>query len=157
MADITLREVKGSKLTHQEMDDNFNNLNVQKIEQGLFATNNTILIKDNSGELVEVVIAPSRIIGRLASGEIVALTAAQLKGLIEIAISDVDGLQDALDALQTDIDTKQDEITADSGWSDPTGTSDKSTFATTTVTTENLAEFVKAMYEALKAQGLLTA
>lgn len=42
---------------------------------------------------------------------------------------------------------------ADSGWSDPTGTSDKSTFDTSTVTTADLAEFVKAMYEHFKAMG----
>ena len=42
---------------------------------------------------------------------------------------------------------------ADSGWSDPTGSSDKSTFDTSTVTTEDLAEFVKAMYEHFKTSG----
>ena len=41
-------------------------------------------------------------------------------------------------------------LAQDAGWVDPTGTSDKTTFATSTVTLENLAEFVKAMYEAGK-------
>ncbi len=44
---------------------------------------------------------------------------------------------------------------ADGSYVDPTGTTDKGTFATSTVTTEDLAEFVKAMYETLKAQGLI--
>ena len=44
----------------------------------------------------------------------------------------------------------------DTGWSDPTGTSTKSTFSTSTVTVEELAERVKAIYEALKEVGLLT-
>jgi formylmethanofuran dehydrogenase subunit C len=43
----------------------------------------------------------------------------------------------------------------DTGWGDPTGTSDKGTFDTGTVTLPDLAEFVKAMYEALKAHGLI--
>ena len=41
------------------------------------------------------------------------------------------------------------------GWAAPTGTSTRSTFATSTVTTEQLAERVKAMYEDLKAHGLV--
>ena len=41
------------------------------------------------------------------------------------------------------------------GYTDPTGTTDRGTFATTTVTTADLAEFVKAMYEDLKAHGLI--
>ena len=44
---------------------------------------------------------------------------------------------------------------SDGSYVDPTGTSDKGTFATSTVTTEDLAEFVKALYESLKAQGLI--
>lgn len=32
MASITLRELKGSPLTHAEMDDNFSNLNIDKLE-----------------------------------------------------------------------------------------------------------------------------
>ena len=47
------------------------------------------------------------------------------------------------------------KLFADGSYVDPTGTSDKGTFATSTVTTEDLAEFVKAMYESLKANGLL--
>lgn len=147
---IVLREVKGSKLTHAELDNNFNELHSLKMDAALLASNNTMLVKDNSGNLVEIVVATSRIVGRLSSGEIKALTVAELKGLIAIAIADVATLQDALD-------DKQDVIAPSTGWSDPTGTTDKSTFATATVTTENLAKFVKAMYEALKAQGLLTA
>lgn len=46
---------------------------------------------------------------------------------------------------------------ADSGWADPTGTSTKTTFDTSTVTVSQLAERVKAIYDALKANGTLTA
>ena len=48
-------------------------------------------------------------------------------------------------------------LQADTGWADPTGTTDKSTFDTSTVTTQDLAEFVKGMYEHLKAMGILKA
>ena len=47
------------------------------------------------------------------------------------------------------------KLFSDGSYVDPTGITDKSTFATSTVTTEDLAEFVKAMYETLKAQGLI--
>ena len=47
------------------------------------------------------------------------------------------------------------KLFADGSYVDPTGTSDKGTFATSTVTIEDLAEFVKAMYESLKANGFL--
>lgn len=46
-------------------------------------------------------------------------------------------------------------IFTDTGWAAPTGTSDKATFDTATVTTENLAEFVKAMWGHLNAMNLL--
>jgi len=41
------------------------------------------------------------------------------------------------------------------GYADPTGTTDRGTFATSTVTTADLAEFVKAMYEDMKSHGLI--
>ena len=43
----------------------------------------------------------------------------------------------------------------DTGWSAPTGTSSKAAFATDSVTTEELAERVKALIEALDAEGLI--
>ena len=130
MSAITLREVKGSKLTHNEMDDNFNNLNEDKLEKSLYATNNPILIRNNSGDIVEVEVDPSTIVGRKATGEIVALTVAELRTMLAVTST---------------------------GWADPTGTTDKTTFATSTVTTEELAKRVKGIYEALKAAGILSA
>jgi hypothetical protein len=41
------------------------------------------------------------------------------------------------------------------GYADPTGTTDRATFDTTTVSTQDLAEFVKALYEDLKSHGLI--
>ena len=43
----------------------------------------------------------------------------------------------------------------DTGWSAPTGTSSKAAFATDSVTTEELAERVKALIEALDTAGLI--
>ena len=43
------------------------------------------------------------------------------------------------------------------GWSTPTGTATRSTFATTTVTTEQLAQRVKALIDDLTAHGLIGA
>lgn len=34
MSDITLRQTKGTPLTNDEVDDNFNNLNEDKMEKG---------------------------------------------------------------------------------------------------------------------------
>jgi hypothetical protein len=52
--------------------------------------------------------------------------------------------------------SKQAAITVNTGWTAPTGTATKTGFATTTVTTEELAEHVKALIDALTAQGLLS-
>jgi len=41
------------------------------------------------------------------------------------------------------------------GWGTPSGTSDKTTFATSTVTTEQLAERVKALIDDLRSHGLI--
>lgn len=47
--------------------------------------------------------------------------------------------------------------TRKTGWSDPTGTPSKATFATSTVTTSELAAFVFALYNDLKNHGLVGA
>lgn len=95
---ITYRNIKGSDLTPAEVDNNFLTLDQDKLNKSVLANNNTLLIKDASGNLVELQVDFSRIVGRLATGEIIALTKVQLKGLLEIAISDVSALQAALDA-----------------------------------------------------------
>ena len=46
-------------------------------------------------------------------------------------------------------------ITTSTGWGGPTGVADKTTFATSTVTTEELAKRVKALIDELTTQGLL--
>jgi hypothetical protein len=43
------------------------------------------------------------------------------------------------------------------GWAAPTGTATRTTFATTTVTTAQLAERVKALVDDLTAHGLIGA
>jgi len=82
MSTIITRASKGSALSHAEMDANLNNLNADKVEKSLLVTNNSIYVKNNSGVLVEVVVATDRILGRLSGGEIVGLTVAQIKTLI---------------------------------------------------------------------------
>lgn len=109
---ITYRNTKGSDLTPTEVDNNFLTLDQNKLDKSVLANNNTLLIRDASGNLVELQVDFSRIVGRLTTGEIVALTKSQLKGLLEIAISDVSALQDALDAKAEAIHTHaQSEIT----------------------------------------------
>lgn len=101
MTAITTRAAKGSALTHGEADNNFTNLNNDKLEKGLFATNHTILIRDNSGNVVEVVVGEDRIVGRKAGGQITALTAAEIQTLIGLT-SLLNGKQDVV-AILTEI------------------------------------------------------
>jgi len=159
---ITLRATKGSPLTNNEIDNNFAHLDNVKLEASVLNENNTMLIKDNGGNVTKITVPASRIVGRLASGEIKALTIAETKALLAIAIADVDALQAALDAKITNTDltnglsTKQDTIVADTGWAAPTGPSSKDTYEVSTVTTAELAGRVKAIYEALVAVGILS-
>jgi hypothetical protein len=146
---LTYRSVKGSGLTNEEIDNNFAHLDENKLEASVLNENNAVLVRDNGGNITKIAVAPSRIVGRLASGEIKALTVAELKTLLAIAISDVTALQAALDA-------KQDTIFADTGWTAPTGPSSKGTFEVSSVTTAELAGKVKAMYEALVSVGILS-
>ena len=96
---IVKRLVKGSKLTHAELDGNFDHLENNKLNKSVLATNNAVLIKDSGGNIVEVVVEASRIMGRSATGEIRPLTATEVKTLLAIAIADVSGLTAALAAL----------------------------------------------------------
>jgi hypothetical protein len=49
MSDITLRGTKGSPLTNQEVDDNFDNLNTEKLQSGDTAASLTISSADING------------------------------------------------------------------------------------------------------------
>ena len=51
MSDITLRLVKGSPLTNQEVDDNFANLNTDKYESGDSASFQDLTLDGMSGPL----------------------------------------------------------------------------------------------------------
>lgn len=44
-------------------------------------------------------------------------------------------------------------VTAHQGWAVPTGTADRTTFATGTVTTEELAQRVKALMDDMRERG----
>jgi hypothetical protein len=68
-----------------------------KIDKSTFDAN-TILKADSDDTPAALAVAASRIIGRLASGGIVAMTTAELKTLLVLAVSDTAGLQAALDA-----------------------------------------------------------
>ena len=51
MADLTLRTVKGSPLTNQEVDDNFSNLNTDKYESGDSATFSDVTLSGMVGSV----------------------------------------------------------------------------------------------------------
>ena len=51
MADLTLRNVKGSPLTNQEVDDNFSNLNTDKYESGDSATFSDVTLSGMVGSV----------------------------------------------------------------------------------------------------------
>ena len=94
---ITLRTIKGSKLTHEELDQNFIDLRDQKLNISALSQNSSFLIKDSAGELANVPVAASRIVGRLASGEVKALTIAEAKALLAILAADISDLGDFVD------------------------------------------------------------
>lgn len=106
MAEIVLRTSKGSALTHEEVDSNFHNLNEAKLEGGIFATNNSLLIRDKDGNLVAAVINELRVVGRLTDGNIKGLTMTELKELLALEIDSVAGLAEALleKAQQDEVD-----------------------------------------------------
>jgi hypothetical protein len=70
---------------------------------------------------------------------------------------DKDGNLDLVSGGALQVSGTQVVAARDTGWADPTGTADKTTYATASVTTEDLAEFVFAMYNALKGHGLIGA
>jgi len=67
------------------------------IPRALLASNNTILYKDSDGDIGELVVGTSKIVGRKSSGEISALSVSEVKTLLNLAIADVATLQAALD------------------------------------------------------------
>lgn len=132
---ITKRLVKGSKLTHAELDANFTDLDNNKLNKSSYAANNTMVIKDSSGNIVSVAVPVNSFLGRIATGEIKAMTVAEAKTLLNIDISDI--------------------LTAAPGWGVPTGTASRTTFATGSVSTTQLAEKMKALIDDLTALGII--
>lgn len=96
MVAITTFASKGAPINDEENDANLNNLNNGKLEANIWAANNTIVIRDKDGTLVHKVISEDSIIGRLAGGNIGELTAEQLTTLLSLSISDIEGLQSAI-------------------------------------------------------------
>ncbi|MBI1228223.1 MAG: hypothetical protein GC192_23520 [Bacteroidetes bacterium] len=90
MSTLTLRAVKGEELTHNELDQNFSNLNTDKLEKSLFGSNHVVLIKNGSGEVVEVVVSEQQVLGRLTGGQIKGLTTTELKALVGVNASIVE-------------------------------------------------------------------
>jgi hypothetical protein len=102
---ITLRIVKGSELTYEELDENFVHLDDTKINKSVLSGNHKMIITGSGGELQQLNVQNNRLVGRLGSGGIVSLTAAQVKTLLGLIIADVDGLQAALDGKASDSHT----------------------------------------------------
>ena len=65
MSTIVLRSVKGSPLTHNEVDDNFNNLNVDKIQSGdtVAALTITSLVTTNDATINGVTVGKGQCTG----------------------------------------------------------------------------------------------
>jgi hypothetical protein len=103
---IVYRSVKGEGLTNAEIDNNFAHLDDVKLDQSVLSENSAMILRDSAGELTHIAIPASRIVGRLASGEVKALTVAEVKGLLAIAIGDVAGLETALDDIDTELESK---------------------------------------------------
>jgi hypothetical protein len=82
---IVKRLVKGSKLTHAELDGNFDFLNDNKINNSALNANYSVLVKDSGGNITKVVLPINSVLGRLATGEIVALSAENIKTIIDLA------------------------------------------------------------------------
>lgn len=59
---------------------------------------NTVLYADSDNTPVALTVGASTVVGRIASGGIIAMSMSQLKTLLALAISDTSGLQTALDA-----------------------------------------------------------
>lgn len=81
---IVKRLVKGSKLTHAELDGNFDFLDDAKINKSILNSNHSVLVKDSGGNITRVIMAINTVLGRKASGEIVGLTADDIKTLIDL-------------------------------------------------------------------------
>ena len=78
---IVLRLIKGSKLTHAELDGNFTHiLNETLSKSGL--SNNQVYIKNSSGVLTPISIGEDEVLGRLSGGEIKGLSVAEQKELV---------------------------------------------------------------------------
>lgn len=107
MATLTLRAVKGSALTYDEVDDNFTNLNTAKLESGDVAA---VALSGDYADLtgIPATFAPSSHTHVIAdvTGLQAALDGKQAAGSYANAththvISDVTGLQTALDSAAT--------------------------------------------------------
>jgi hypothetical protein len=96
---ITLRTVKGSKLTHAELDQNFVDLDNNKINKSTLTGNNKMLVSTSAGELDDITVPASRLVGRLASGGIAALTVAQVKTLLAIVAADISNFNTIVNGL----------------------------------------------------------
>lgn len=107
---IVYRSEKGEPLTNAEIDGNFAHLDDRKLEKNVLSENSAMILRDSAGELTHIAIPVSRLVGRLGSGEVKALTAAEVKALLAIAMSDVIGLVAALDdKASNDVATTDDD------------------------------------------------
>lgn len=79
---IVLRLVKGSKLTHVELDGNFTFLLNEMLSKSGLA-NNQVYVKDGAGLITPITISEEQILGRLAGGEIKGLTKYEITSLID--------------------------------------------------------------------------
>lgn len=83
------------ELTIDEWEANFTNIVNAMIEASVLG-NNSILIKDNGGNIQSVEIPEATLLGRETGGNIAALNKAAILTLLELDTSDIDGLATAL-------------------------------------------------------------
>ncbi len=93
----TLDEIAAALADDAAFSTTVTNLIATKVAKSQYDAN-TILAANSDDTPLALTIGEQTIIGRVTGGSIAALTASQIKTLLAIAISDVSGLQAALDA-----------------------------------------------------------
>ena len=145
MSDITLRGTKGSPLTNQEVDDNFDNLNTEKLQSGDTAASLTISSADINGGTID-----GAVIGgtTAAAGSFTNITVSGTVDGRDVATdgTKLDGIEALADVTDTTnvtaagalMDSELTNITAVKALDQGVATTDSPSFAGLTATTADI-------------------